>query len=676
MKRSSSNGDSEINFNGSPGVSDLSEEIAEDEKREILAQIETAMAETGISPVAGGLRARKKGLLLPLLINAAALAAIVGVAVVALAFYSIRQMNLALEARRYFSTEAKLLEAFKAEAEKQLREKDATIFQIYQQLEEFGRKRSEINELVEINILTKDRELAGVIDAQLESTAARLKEDGVSESEIREKVSELERELEANRSTQLELYQQDMQEIVVGSEKGQSGEQDLVSELRAKAARERERLEQDLAAREQVLRAELAAAEQEARGEVLDLEYKLETLAGLRAKELDAASEIDYRFAAVLDRIADAEALSALEDLTELKRFLTSKADSELPAVASRLDSDLSLARALEELIAARAASSDAAVRLQTAENNLLLMQKQAARLQLERREETEETARLQSRMSGQANEITRLKRSAAVAEQSLEEAAGAVKSREYEIDRLEKRQREEQESKARGLEEMSSLQRRLETAETRVSTLRGQMQEGNSEIDRMRREIAEEQTELADMKRAMATMKTEMEMTSAVEKSAQGGRASTFQDVLALIAARSGAEGSSPAGVDSRTAGSGEHEPLLREVAESLQTLLENRAARERQAARVEYKLLGTVVLVVANRIVIEAIPSVNVTAGAEIEIRGVAADGELSVVARGEITEISGTRVRARITVALHDDRVPAVRDMCYLAVPPSQD
>ena len=118
-------------------------EISPEEREQVLKQIETAIAAN--RPTTGFdlsvLKAEKRGLLFPLLINLAALVLIAAGVLFLFRFFELRKESITLRQTSYLSAEGTLIQALKRETESRLQAKEQEIASIQERLQRVDRER-------------------------------------------------------------------------------------------------------------------------------------------------------------------------------------------------------------------------------------------------------------------------------------------------------------------------------------------------------------------------------------------------------------------------------------------------------------------------------------------------------------------------------------------------------
>ena len=296
-----------------------SDELTEEERRDLLVQIDKSIVEKPVSaPTADLLQAAaKKGYVQPLFINIAALIAVLVAFAVAFSVFQSRQVRLALDTNRYYSTEGKILEAFKRQSEQQLREKDNLIFRILKQLEVLENQRVEMNRLIVLNITKKREALDAEILTSLELEKERLAAAGYEPSEITSRLTKMEQEKEQERDEMLEEYRNESRDLLKAQEAA------LLSRIRENektlqsAADEREQLMKEIARREQELTAESEDASREAAPDASDAYTELKRIMDAREREALFMDQINASFSHAVTRIALYDAPAASEALEQ-----------------------------------------------------------------------------------------------------------------------------------------------------------------------------------------------------------------------------------------------------------------------------------------------------------------------------------------------------------------------
>jgi hypothetical protein len=281
-------------------------EISAEEREQVLAQIESAVAQAHAPDRTdlAVLEAEKKGLLFPLLINIAAVV-LIGCGVFLLVrHFELRKDNITLRRRAYVSAEGTLIQTLKQETESQLQAKEQEISSIQERLQAVERERQALKLKLEADLESKQEELRSQLREELREERSRLTALGTSEANISNKLRELESRQQGAIDEQIARYRRQLDAQL----------QERESELLASETRAREALEQANRERDQLL-AELS--EQEA--ERSTAEKQLRELTDRVQSEALLRNQAAVIFRSVWEHLQVERFDAALRDLQGLK---------------------------------------------------------------------------------------------------------------------------------------------------------------------------------------------------------------------------------------------------------------------------------------------------------------------------------------------------------------------
>jgi hypothetical protein len=185
--------------------------IFSEEQHEILSQIEKVANENkiSVSPSTFSIKALKKGILFPILVNIIALLALAGCLFAIFYFMQLEEARIVVGGTAIESAEGKLLAELKREADAKLAEKEAEIASIQSQLQEISRERADLLASMEERIQTKEEELRRELEAELEAEKQRLVEQDLSDAELETRLKEFEAQKTAELNEKLEAFRQE-----------------------------------------------------------------------------------------------------------------------------------------------------------------------------------------------------------------------------------------------------------------------------------------------------------------------------------------------------------------------------------------------------------------------------------------------------------------------------------
>lgn len=291
-------------------------------------------------------KAKKKGVLMPVVVN---LATILGVALAVfflVRFFGQEEAETADNGVALQSTEGKLIAELKKESASQLDAKDRQIAEIQQRMAELDRQKNDLTLSMEARIKARESELKATMAAEIEAERQRLLAQGLSEAAVQDRIRKFEAEKNAEFSRQIAAYQKQ-------AEAERSAEEARLAAVRAEyeanmasLADERKKIQAEAQKREEALRASLDAKAASLAAE------NAQNLAGLEAAKAELARlEDQKKKAAGADEKVAALYASVKKALDE-KRY----ADAALQAAALRNYLDDPEVLALSSMAARRSA--------------------------------------------------------------------------------------------------------------------------------------------------------------------------------------------------------------------------------------------------------------------------------------------------------------------------------
>lgn len=345
------------------------EGISKEDRDEILLHIDEVAKKARIipGPDSWKVRPRRRGFGMPIVVNLAGLA-LLALGLFALGFvFSPEEASSGTASTSLSSAEGQLLKEIKREAEGRLQEKDREIAAIQGRMADLDAERARLASSVEDRVKAKEAELKAALAEELERERARLREQGLSEEAIQERLRDFERKKTEEFRSQLDEF----------SKKAEAERAALQASLdKAKAefsaslgsiTAERQRIQDEARQRELELRSQL-----DEQGAALEAERArvASTLKDAQA-ELARLGEEARRDKAEEDRLLGlyATARQALRDgrlddasaaLAALRTSLADPRIAAIPSLSRRRELDLLAADLLEKAVASERAKSSA----------------------------------------------------------------------------------------------------------------------------------------------------------------------------------------------------------------------------------------------------------------------------------------------------------------------------
>jgi hypothetical protein len=335
-------------------ISDPEQGISEEERKQILDQLERSIGEAAV-PESTGLQPAKRGFEFPLFVNLAAAVVLLAVVFGAVRVFEVRREKLNLETREVASSEGKILDEFKREAEAKLKEKDAAIVRVLKQLSSLEGERSQLSRIMELRIQERERQMRVALEEELHALRQSLIQNGASATEADRQISLFEARRNQEIREELEEFQQQIDAVARQKEQELLREKAAAKASLEQATVEREELlvsteEQQVGLLERIrperseqpglptgtaetgMSASMDDLVEELRRELREKEGEIESL----KKQAGPVEEVD------IEQIASRARRSAYEEvLATISRFETAQSEEELGALGSELASDM-----------------------------------------------------------------------------------------------------------------------------------------------------------------------------------------------------------------------------------------------------------------------------------------------------------------------------------------------
>ena len=332
---------------------DPDEGITREEQTEILREIEKVGSQSRmkISPEMFVVKAAKRGVLFPILVNAAALIALIlGLGVLYFLFQR-GESQAAREDTTTITAEGKLLAEVKKEAEARLQEKNAQIGQIQGQLADIDKQRQDLQSNMDAKVHARETELRAAMAAELDAEKTRLQKQGLSDQEVQKRLADLESQKTSAVSAQLADFKT---QADAERKKSEAALQNLQAQFNsdlAKANADRQQVLADSAQKEADLQAQLKQKTQELQSAQTQTQAELAALTSQKQKE-DLVSQQLVGLYSVAQTDMDARDYpKALQSLQAIGSYVNSADVAALPAMAKRRSVDLFIVDSLTSLV-------------------------------------------------------------------------------------------------------------------------------------------------------------------------------------------------------------------------------------------------------------------------------------------------------------------------------------
>jgi tetratricopeptide (TPR) repeat protein len=317
--------------------------ISREDQRDILQQIEAVATgnRIAVSPEVFAVKAAKRGILFPILVNLVAIIILVGGLAVLYFFFQRGETQLAQGETGTITAEGKLIETFKKESEAKLLEKNQQINQIQDRLQEIDKQRQDLQATMDAKVREKESQLKASLSAELEAEKARLKTQGLSEQDINRRLAAIEAQRNAESDKQLAAFraqaESDRQKADANLKNLQA---DFNSNL-AKANQERQQVLDESKKREADLQAQLEQKTKEAASAQASSQQALAALQSEKQQEDLAAGQLVGLYSVVKADISAKDFPKAIGGLQAIRDYVNRTDVAVLPSMQQRRDVDL-----------------------------------------------------------------------------------------------------------------------------------------------------------------------------------------------------------------------------------------------------------------------------------------------------------------------------------------------
>ncbi len=442
-----------------------SADISFDEQIEIIGQINEVLEKNRIDIKSDtfAFTPKKRGNLIPLLINAGAVLILLAGAFFLLSFFNREERSLIRQSSTVLTAEGKLIAALREESEERLNQKDQQISEIQARLEDL-RKQAETAKLdTEAKILEREDQLRAELEAELAAERQKLQAEGLSASTINDQLRALEERLTAENQGQLAAFRRQSEEELAEKEAELATLEEQYRQSLLQSRQERSSLQQQFSEREAELQAQFERQAAQAESAQVEVADQLARLREQRQREQLVFDQILSSYNRVEESIEDGRYSTALRDLDNLESYLSQAAIAGLPAVRNRIPVDRFLIASLRRLIEAeRTPAPGAGAHVREAEPSQAEGQGSSDAV----RSLQAEFDRTEASLSQQTGELNRTKSTLDQRTRELNQAQGTINRQSQQISRYEASQRETNALR----QEVNSLRQRYGSISSRAA--------------------------------------------------------------------------------------------------------------------------------------------------------------------------------------------------------------
>ena len=343
------------------------DEITPEEREKVLAQIDEAVSSNRlkITEKTFEFSARRKGGVLPAVVNAAAILVIAAGIFLALYLSRRAEHDIVAPPVTILSAEGKMVEALKAESQAQLAGKDREISAIRDRIAGFDSERARIRSDADALVSQKERELQDSFKAALDAERKRLEASGLSATAVSDRIDALQAKNNADMEAQLAAFRARADADSAAKEKAIAALQSENQKSLAQAQADRAQLQADAARQQADLEAGYKQKQLALEKDSAAAQAELTRLRDQQAGQQLVLDQILSWYQKARDQIQAGKPDSALGVLTDFRAYLNSQNLASLPAVTQRRPVDLFLIDSLEELVHAQAGQLATAANVQ-----------------------------------------------------------------------------------------------------------------------------------------------------------------------------------------------------------------------------------------------------------------------------------------------------------------------
>jgi chromosome segregation ATPase len=616
---------------------------SDEEKAQILGQIEHAASANRLTVDADAFRPRKRGILFPVLVNVAAVVLIVGAWFGANAYFQTRQQSLQLKTDKMFSTESKLLTKVLEDSKNQLAAKNAEIDKIKGDMDRIVKEKADLQKSFDERVASRETQLRKELADTLAAERKRLQDSGLSTEEVAQKMKDFEAQKNAEFNSRLETYRRQVQAEIDQRSQAVTA---LQSQLQATVT-EQENLRRDI--------------EKQTKQREQDLQTQLSSQAAnldqLR-QEQDALNAFYRQTDAAMSAVKTAFDLGdwgqTQTAVAALRQVLAKASASASEAVRTRALAQSLIASTLDTAVTTLSGSSSKAEANAQIEAVKAQAKKDAALAALQLAETQKTLASTEEQWKQAQADAEALKANLDDLTQQLKDSQGETADTKAKADALAAQVANLQKS----VDELTPYRTRAETL-TKLFT-----SDYATAKDRFLATLGSEAGLTVFPKFDQAWQ--DLEQQTRDEGTSEATRKRTLGDVLTLTNYLQGTSASPQADRDT-TEKLARSDEDYRKVVDSIQALAAGGAA-EAKVSTVTTQLYGTVAAVSGTKVVLEPLTKVRPKPGDQIELRRVDGKKE-TALGRGSVLTATAVKVELDWT---GNTTVPLSGDPAYLVLP----
>ncbi|HUX38020.1 MAG TPA: hypothetical protein VMV44_08955 [Rectinemataceae bacterium] len=330
--------------------------ITAEERREISAAIDEVSKANRIASSASRIEvvARKRGILLPLVVNIAAIVLTAAILLIlAISFRAADKATIA-QGTSIASAEGKLLQELKRESDAQLQEKDKSIADIQSKMLTIDKQRNDLASTMDQRIKTREAELQAQLQQELQQERTRLQAQGLTEDSIKSRLKALEDQKNQEFKRQLDSFKTQAEAERVAADLNYQKLKDEYAKNMSVLGDERKQILDAAKAKEDQLRStmdartkELEAQGSQARAALDQAKAELARLQTQRDAAQAAEDRIVGLYSSIRQAFQDRRFDAAAQAADALAGYLNDPSVATLSALQARRPLDLFVAQTL-----------------------------------------------------------------------------------------------------------------------------------------------------------------------------------------------------------------------------------------------------------------------------------------------------------------------------------------
>lgn len=611
---------------------------SDDEKAQILDQIEAAATANRLTSETGAFKPRKQGIFFPVMVNVVAAGLIVGAWFGASAYFQTREDSLSLKTNKIFSTESKLLAKVLEDSKNQLAAKNAEIEKIQADMTRLAQERSDLQKSFEQRVAERERQLRQEMDSALAAEKKRLEDLGYGPAEVARRLKEFEALKEAEFQSRLAAYRKEVQGEIDQRSQAVTALQSKLQSTVAEQEQLRKTIEEQTKQRETDLNNQLSSQT----AALTQLQREKGDLTGF-FRQADAA------MADVKTAFDSGDWTQTQTAVTALREILAKASASASEVVRARGQAEAPLVAAFDTAVTALSNSTEAKAQLEALRVQAKKEQ-DLAKLQATEREQA--LADNEKKLQDASARADDLQKTVDDLKAQLDDAANKNTDTKTAADKLQAQ-----------IDDMQKTIDDLTAYKTRFDTLQGLFTGSYATAKERFTTTFGSEAGLQQFPNFDSAWQ-DLERQFLAEGTPQRGRQQAFDDVLDFTDYLKGGA-SAPLAAKANIERLSRDDPDYKKVIDDIQALV---AAGDKESAidtRV-MRLYGAVTRVSATEIVAEPLTKAKPAVGSTVEIRHVEGR-KVTVLGQGQVTQAGGEK----ITIQWSADKTPLSGDAVYLVL-----